>query len=65
MMLEMDIKTYMHQVGQAARTASRVVARADSNAKNCALRAIADAITRDSEILLTANALDINAARAN
>ena len=64
-MLEMDIKTYMHQVGQAARTASRVVARADSNAKNCALRAIADAITRDSEILLTANALDMNAARAN
>ena len=64
-MLEMDIKTYMHQVGQAARTASRVVARADSNAKNCALRAIADAISRDTEILLTANALDMSAARAN
>ncbi len=65
MMLEMDIKTYMHQVGQAARTASRAIARADTHAKNCALSAMADAIERDSAILLAANELDMAAARAN
>jgi glutamate-5-semialdehyde dehydrogenase len=65
MMLEMDIKTYMHQVGQAARTASRAIARADSNAKNKALLAMADAIERDSAILLAANETDMTAARAN
>jgi glutamate-5-semialdehyde dehydrogenase len=65
MMLEMDIKTYMHQVGQAARTASRAIARADSNAKNKALLAMADAIERDSAILLAANESDMSAARAN
>lgn len=64
-MLEMDIKTYMHQVGQAARTASRAIARADSNAKNKALLAMADAIERDSAILLAANESDMSAARAN
>nr|WP_162086334.1 glutamate-5-semialdehyde dehydrogenase [Sulfuriferula nivalis] len=64
-MLEMDIKTYMHQVGQAARTASRAIARADSNAKNKALLAMADAIERDSAILLAANETDMTAARAN
>ncbi|WP_174237419.1 glutamate-5-semialdehyde dehydrogenase [Sulfuriferula nivalis] len=61
----MDIKTYMHQVGQAARTASRAIARADSNAKNKALLAMADAIERDSAILLAANETDMTAARAN
>jgi len=65
MMLEMDIKTYMHQVGQAARTASRAIARADSNAKNKALLAMADAIERDSATLLAANESDMTAARAN
>ncbi|MFA5172414.1 MAG: glutamate-5-semialdehyde dehydrogenase [Sulfuriferula sp.] len=64
-MLEMDIKTYMHQVGQAARTASRAIARADSNAKNKALLAMADAIERDSATLLAANESDMTAARAN
>ncbi|NOT16453.1 MAG: glutamate-5-semialdehyde dehydrogenase [Sulfuriferula sp.] len=61
----MDIKTYMHQVGQAARTASRAIARADSNLKNRALSAMADAVERDSAKLLAANELDMNAARAN
>ena len=61
----MDIKTYMHQVGQAARAASRAVARADSQAKNHALLVIADAIERDSAILQAANDQDMAAARAN
>ena len=39
----MDIAQYMRTVGQQARTASRDIARADSNHKNTALRAIATA----------------------
>ncbi|MHB1678373.1 MAG: glutamate-5-semialdehyde dehydrogenase [Sulfuriferula sp.] len=61
----MDIKTYMQQVGQAARAASRVIARADSAAKNRALLAIADAIERNSAILQTANRQDLAAAQAD
>ena len=61
----MDIKTYMHQVGQAARSASRAIARADSGTKNRALLAIATAIERDSAILQAANQQDMASARAN
>ncbi len=60
----MDIKTYMQTVGQQARDASRAVARADTNQKNRALLAMADAIERDAEKLLAANAQDMDAARA-
>ncbi len=60
----MDIKHYMQDVGRAARAASRLMARADTNAKNTALHAIADAIERDSAALLAANAEDIAAAVA-
>lgn len=61
----MDIKTYMQQVGQAARIASSAVARADSRAKNNALMIIADAIERDSALLQAANDQDMAAARAS
>jgi glutamate-5-semialdehyde dehydrogenase len=61
----MDIKTYMQQVGQAARTASRAAARADTRTKNLALAAIADAIERDSALLQAANDKDMAAAQAN
>ena len=60
----MDIKTYMQQLGQAARAAARVIARADSAAKNRALLAIAAAIERSSATLLAANQQDLAAARA-
>ncbi|MHB1655800.1 MAG: glutamate-5-semialdehyde dehydrogenase [Burkholderiales bacterium] len=60
----MDIKTYMQQLGQAARAAARVIARADSAAKNRALLAIAAAIERSSATLLAANRQDMAAARA-
>jgi glutamate-5-semialdehyde dehydrogenase len=60
----MDIQQYMQTVGRQAREASRAVARADSNAKNAALRAIAAAIRRESAALLAANAEDLTAARA-
>ncbi len=59
----MDIKHYMQNVGKAARTASRLVARADTNQKNKALTVMAAAIRRDAAKLLAANALDMEAAR--
>ena len=59
----MDVKHYMNVVGQAARKASRAIARADTNQKNKALHAIADAIERDLDRLLAANMLDLEAAR--
>jgi glutamate-5-semialdehyde dehydrogenase len=61
---QMDIKQYMNELGRAARKASRLMARADTNAKNTALNAIADAIEREAEALLAANAADLAAARA-
>ncbi|HYC45172.1 MAG TPA: glutamate-5-semialdehyde dehydrogenase [Burkholderiales bacterium] len=60
----MDVQTYMHGIGRAARAASRVVAKADTDAKNAALAATARAIERASETLLSANARDLEAARA-
>jgi glutamate-5-semialdehyde dehydrogenase len=59
-----DIKSYMQSVGQQARTASRLVAKADTAAKNTALTAMADAIRRDETLLLAANAKDLDNARA-
>jgi glutamate-5-semialdehyde dehydrogenase len=61
----MDIKNYMQTVGKQAREASRAIARADTNQKNSALLAIAAAIRRDAAKLLTANARDMEHARAS
>jgi glutamate-5-semialdehyde dehydrogenase len=58
-----DVGAYMRGVGEAARTASRQLARADTRAKNDALAAMAAAIRRDAAKLLDANALDVAAAR--
>ncbi|EXI64947.1 MAG: Gamma-glutamyl phosphate reductase [Candidatus Accumulibacter adjunctus] len=60
----MDIENYVQQLGREARAASRIIARADSNAKNHALRAIAAAIRRESEALVAANRQDVDAARS-
>ena len=60
----MDIKAYMSELGRQARTASRAIARADTNQKNRALLAMAAAIRRDMEKLLAANVRDMAAARA-
>lgn len=59
-----DIKSYMQSVGQKARTASRLVAKADTAAKNHALTSMANAIRRDDLLLLAANAKDLENARA-
>ncbi len=60
-----DIKQYMSDVGRSAREASRLVARADSGAKNGALEAIAAAIEANSAVLLEANGKDMAAGRAS
>ena len=59
-----DVAAYMRGVGEAARAAARVLARADTAAKNRALGAMAAAIRRDEATLLAANAEDVAAARA-
>ena len=61
----MDIQKYMNSVGQRARVASRDMARADTAAKNRALKFIASAIKRDANLLREANQLDIEAAEKN
>ncbi|MFA6971085.1 MAG: glutamate-5-semialdehyde dehydrogenase [Gallionella sp.] len=60
-----NIKQYMKSVGHAARTASRIMAQADTSAKNRALTEIAAALQNQSAQLLAANAKDVAAARAN
>jgi glutamate-5-semialdehyde dehydrogenase len=59
----MDVQSYMHGIGRAARAASRAMARAETRAKNDALMAMAAAIERDADRLLAANAEDLAAAR--
>ncbi|WP_374953032.1 glutamate-5-semialdehyde dehydrogenase [Nitrosomonas ureae] len=54
----------MYFVGQEARIASRLIAKADTATKNQALIAMANAIRRDESLLLTANAKDLESARA-
>lgn len=61
----MDVKTYMQQVGRQARAAARAVARADTKAKNKALTVMAEAIRRDEAKLLEANARDMDAAKSS
>ena len=59
----LDLPAYMREVGERARAASRLLARAPTAAKNAALEAIALAIIRDEKGLLSANAQDVAAAR--
>ncbi len=53
----------MAGVGAAARGAARLIARADTAAKDAALHAMAAAIRRDVAKLMAANARDVAAAR--
>ena len=61
----MNIKDYMQQLGQAARLASRAMAKANTETKNRALLFIAAAIRREAHALLAANQQDLAAAKAN
>ncbi|AKR43751.1 glutamate-5-semialdehyde dehydrogenase [Methylophilus sp. TWE2] len=61
----MDIQNYMKQLGEQARAASRLMAKADTNTKNQALRNIAALIRQHEKALLAANQQDMDAAKAN
>ncbi|MCL1886719.1 MAG: glutamate-5-semialdehyde dehydrogenase [Betaproteobacteria bacterium] len=61
----MNIREYMSRIGKQARQASRIMAKADTAAKNRALASIAAAIRRDASTLLEANEKDLAAAHAN
>src|SRR5919204_148270 len=52
----MDVQTYMHGIGRAARSASRRLAHAETSRKNAALIAAAEAIERTAKALLDATA---------
>ena len=60
----LDLAAYMREVGERARAAARLLARASTKAKDAALEAAAAAIARDAEALLDANAADVDAARS-
>ncbi|MGW8268993.1 MAG: glutamate-5-semialdehyde dehydrogenase [Burkholderiales bacterium] len=60
----MDVGGYMRELGVAARAAARVLARADTDTKNAALRAMAAEIRSHVAQLLEANRADVEHARA-
>jgi glutamate-5-semialdehyde dehydrogenase len=58
-----DIQRYMQEVGQRARAAARVMARAETAAKDTALMAMAAEIERQSDALIAANRKDLDAGK--
>jgi glutamate-5-semialdehyde dehydrogenase len=63
-MSDINLKTTMETLGREARAASRVIARASTAPKNRALAIAAAALRRDHALLLEANRLDLEGARA-
>lgn len=61
----LTVVEYMRIVGQKARAASRTIAAADSNTKNNALFAIADAIEESADTLKSENLKDLEAGEKN
>jgi glutamate-5-semialdehyde dehydrogenase len=62
--LGQELKQQMQQLGQRARAASRLMAAAETRAKNAALFATAEAIDAARDALAVANAKDLDAGRA-
>ncbi len=60
-----DIRTYILQLGQEARAASRVIGAAPTAIKSTALLAMGDALDRSRKELKAANAVDMEAAGKN
>ena len=58
-----DVPSYMRELGQRAREASRLVGRAETGDKNAALYAIADAIVADRARLVAENQKDLAAGK--
>lgn len=61
----MSVQAYMQQLGQDARSASRVIARATTREKNAALQAIYQSLQANQEKVLAANAQDMANGRIN
>ncbi|MBT3144720.1 glutamate-5-semialdehyde dehydrogenase [Neptunomonas phycophila] len=61
----MNVEAYMNKLGQKAREASRVVARADTGLKNKALLAMAEALNANRSALAKANEKDLENGKAN
>ena len=61
----MEIKDYIHRLGQQAKQAGREISRADSGKKNNALLKIAEAIANNRELLSTENQKDLAAGEKN
>ncbi|GAA0696133.1 glutamate-5-semialdehyde dehydrogenase [Marinobacterium maritimum] len=59
----MNVEAYMTELGERARAASRLMARADTASKNKALAAMADAIDASRAALADANAQDMQNGR--
>ena len=55
----------IEEIGRNAKTASRALAVADTDKKNAALCAMADALENDKDKILAANKADVDAARGN
>ena len=61
---DLDVKEDMQGLGRAARAAARLVARADTAAKNRALQAIAAEIRRQAPELIAENRRDVERAKS-
>jgi len=59
-----DINSYMNDLGQRARLASRDLAAANTGAKNAALNAIADDLDQHRDLLIQENSKDMKAGEA-
>jgi len=62
---KVNIKEYMTALGQQARAASRVLARANTGEKNAALLAMANALEAQRAVLIKENKKDLDAGKAN
>lgn len=60
-----DLTSRIHEIGNAAREAARLLATTSSAKKNEALLAMAEQLLAQSEAILAANALDLQAGRKN
>ena len=61
--MQESIEQYMQTVGQQARQASRILARASTETKNNALSAIYTALVNSEPAILAANQADMNKAQ--
>ena len=61
----MNIQTYMHTLGQQAKSAARILSHVDTNIKNRALIAIANALEENKANLIAENQKDLDAGKAN